>query len=164
MSAEAQAIGAANTIIPIRSSMNDTSRIQKSRAGRIVGWHGDNTDWIGITTCVRRKLSPANSIRPSTSSLVVGAGGMARAAIYTLIRLDVPNIFIYNKTVSNAEKLALHFTKLAATHRSPNSRNVKRRVMVLNSMNEEWPTEYEQPRLLSLVFLLIVLAALQRLT
>jgi shikimate 5-dehydrogenase/shikimate kinase len=145
MSAEAQAIGAANTIIPIRSSMNDTSQIQKSRAGRIVGWHGDNTDWIGITTCIRRNLSPANSIRPWTSGLVVGAGGMARAAIYALIRFDVPNIFICNRTVSNAEKLALHFTKLAATHRSPHSRNIKRRVMVLNSMNEEWPAEYEQP-------------------
>jgi 3-dehydroquinate dehydratase type I len=152
MSAEAQAIGAANTIIPVKSSISRSSNIQKTGADRIVGWHGENSDWIGITTCVRRHLSPANIIRPWTSSLVLGAGGMARAAIYALIRLDVPNIFICNRTVSSAETLAAHFTNVAAsfrsTARSPNARNVKHRILVIKSLEDPWPVGYEHPTII----------------
>jgi 3-dehydroquinate dehydratase type I len=154
LSPEAQAIGAVNTILPIRESTFAASpgnyrRIQRSRAGRIISWHGDNTDWIGISTCVKRHLSPANMIRPWTAALVLGAGGMARAAIYSLIRLDVPNIFIHNRTVEHAEKLAAHFNDFAARYRTTigpsNRRNVKQRVIVLKSMEDFWPTEFEQP-------------------
>ena len=149
LSPEAQAIGAVNTTIPVRSTKDDSRLIQKSRAGEIIGCHGDNTDWIGISTCIRRNLSPANLIRPWTSGLVVGAGGMARASIYAMIRLDVPNIFICNRTVANAEKLAAHFTEIASkfrnSARSANARNVKHRFIVLKSMQDPWPPEYEQP-------------------
>ncbi|KAH8594436.1 repressor protein [Bisporella sp. PMI_857] len=152
MSTEAQAIGAVNTIIPIKSPIDDISRIPKSQSNHIIGWHGDNTDWIGITTCVRRHLSPANIIRPWTSSLVLGAGGMARAAIYALIRLDVSNIFVCNRTISKAEKLAAHFNEVAAsfrnTARRPSARNVKHQIMVIKSMGDPWPVEYEQPTII----------------
>ena len=88
-------------------------------------------------------------IRPWTAALVLGAGGMARAAIYALIRLDVPNIFIHNRTVEHAEKLAAHFNEFAARYRTTicpsNRRNVKQRIMVLKSMEDSWPTEFEQP-------------------
>jgi 3-dehydroquinate dehydratase type I len=149
ISAEAQAIGAVNTIIPVRSSTDDRTKI---RADRIVGWHGDNTDWIGITTCVRQNLSPANIIRPWTSSLVLGAGGMARAAIYALIRLGVPNIFVCNRTVSNAENLATHFTEVGSnfrsTMRSSGTSNVKCRVSVIKSMKDPWPADVDQPTII----------------
>lgn len=154
LSPEAQAIGAVNTILPIRetavpSNPGNDRRIQRSRAGRIISWHGDNTDWIGISTCVKRHLSPANMIRPWTTALVLGAGGMARAAIYALIRLDVPNIFIYNRTVEHAEDLAAHFNEFAAIYRTAigttNRRNVKQNIMVVKSMQDAWPTEFEQP-------------------
>jgi 3-dehydroquinate dehydratase type I len=157
LSSEARAIGAVNTIIPIRESASgaqpsNSPRIQRSRADRIIGWHGDNTDWIGVTTCVRRNLSPANMIRPWTSSLVIGAGGMARAAVYALIRLEVPNIFIYNRTVANAEKLAVHFNDFAANFQNTpnvsNRRQVNHRITVLKSMDEAWPAEYEQPTII----------------
>jgi shikimate 5-dehydrogenase len=151
LSAEAQAIGAVNTILPIRGATIATSstRIQQSQAGTIASWHGDNTDWIGISTCVKRHLSPANMIRPWSSALVLGAGGMARAAIYALIRLDVPNIFIYNRTVAHAEILASHFNDFAARYRaiivSPNQRNIKHRIRVLKSTEDHWPRDCEQP-------------------
>jgi 3-dehydroquinate dehydratase type I len=154
LSPEAQAIGAVNTILPIREPLSSTTsgtehRIQRSRAGRIVAWHGANTDWVGITTCVRRHLSPANMIRTWTTALVLGAGGMARAAIYALIRLDVPNIFICNRTVEHAENLATHFNHFDSTYRSVmgpfNRRAVKQRIMVVKSMQDSWPAEFEQP-------------------
>jgi len=52
ISAEAQGIEAVNIIIPVRSSTDDSTNIQKSRVDRLVGLCGHNTDWIGITTCV----------------------------------------------------------------------------------------------------------------
>ena len=152
ISAEAQAIGAVNTIIPVRSSTDDSTDIQRSRADRVVVWHGDNTDWIGITTCVRQNLSPANIIRPWTSSLVLGAGGMARAAIYALIRLGVPNIFVCNRTVSNAENLAGHFTEVVSNFTSSarysSTSNVKHRVSVIKSMKDSWPANFDQPTII----------------
>lgn len=153
LSPEAQAIGAANTIIPIRASKKDGSRVLISRAGKTVGFHGENTDWIAIMVCIRRNLSPANLIRPWTSGLVIGAGGMARAAIYALIRLDVSNIFIYNRTVANAEKVAAHFREVTKTlhkgSRSPSSRNVRHQFIVIKSLTEAWPNkEFEQPTII----------------
>lgn len=147
LSSEARAIGAVNTIIPIRESAfgaqpSNSLKIQRSRAGRIVGLHGDNTDWIGVTTYVRRNLSPANMIRSWTSCLVIGAGGMARAAVYALMRLEIPNIFIYNRTVANAEKLAAHFNHFTANFENsvnnPDRRQVKHSIIALKSMNEAW--------------------------
>ncbi|KAL2069210.1 hypothetical protein VTL71DRAFT_15548 [Oculimacula yallundae] len=152
MSAEAYAIGAVNTLIRSKSSIATTSRDEQASDRQYPHWHGDNTDWIGITTCIQRNLSPANIIRPWTSSLVVGAGGMARAAIYALIRLDVPNIFIYNRTVANAEQLASHFNKVAAEFRnstpSLRTRNVSHRLAVLKSMEDPWPADFEQPTII----------------
>ena len=154
LSPEAQAIGAVNTILPIRETKSSPvsesgRRIQRSRAGPIVAWHGANTDWVGISTCVKRHLSPANMIRQWTTSLVLGAGGMARAAIYALIRLDVPNIFICNRTVEQAETLAAHFNEFAKRYRAmnglPNRRHGQQRIMVIKSMRDAWPTEFEQP-------------------
>lgn len=77
---------------------------------------------------------------------------MARAAIYALIRLDVPNIFIINRTLATAEKVAAHFTEVATSFRnssrSPISRNIRHRILVIGSMDDPWPAEYEQPTII----------------
>lgn len=98
LTSHAQAIGAVNTIIPIRPSSSSLSAPQK-----LVG---DNTDWIGIRNCIIARLPPslAGANAPS-AALVIGAGGTARAALYALHHLKIPRIYLYNRTLSSAEAL-----------------------------------------------------------
>jgi shikimate kinase/3-dehydroquinate dehydratase len=110
ISHEASMIGAVNTLIPLRSG-GSTGVSDSSHAGAARSFYGDNTDWIGITNCVTNNLSPINAIRRTTTALVVGAGGMARAATYALVRLGVRQIFIHNRTLERAEALAKHFAE-----------------------------------------------------
>ncbi|PBP28474.1 hypothetical protein BUE80_DR000509 [Diplocarpon rosae] len=116
----AKAIGAVNTLLPLRvlphTALDGSTQSllrhanQRGKAGPIVAYYGDNTDFIGIMTSIRRNLSPRNVIQPSkTTGLVIGAGGMARAAIYAMIQLGCRKIFIYNRTLENAERVARHF-------------------------------------------------------
>ncbi|KAJ5794073.1 Shikimate kinase [Penicillium paradoxum] len=152
MSTHARAIGAVNTLIPIRNldDLDDTRLqessifLQKSRAGPIKGLHGDNTDWIGICNCIRRGLSPANAVRPSSTGLVIGSGGMARAAIYSMIHLGVQNIFVYNRTLANAEKLAHHYNR-QDLHPEEASGPGRPTIRILVSLSNPWPTEFKQP-------------------
>ncbi|KAH7250915.1 type I 3-dehydroquinase-domain-containing protein [Fusarium tricinctum] len=108
LSDEAKAIGAANTLLCLKSPSID-SLLDRNTAGPTVALFGENTDWIGIHTCVQRNLSPINAVRRRTTGLIVGAGGMARAAAYALIRLGVKTILIQNRTRSRAEELIKQF-------------------------------------------------------
>ncbi|KAJ9356144.1 hypothetical protein DTO027B9_3686 [Paecilomyces variotii] len=155
MSPHARAIGAINTILPIRTIREDGSIAQESdlymemnRAGPVRALHGDNTDWIGIRNCIRRGLSPANAVRPTTTGLVIGAGGMARAAIYSLIHLGVENIFLYNRTIANAQKLAHHYNKQDIKRTGTVMQNVKVTVHIIESLNDPWPANYKQPTII----------------
>ena len=118
MSKDAENIGAINTLIPMRARCAfdgvgpppNAFWLNRWRGGEVVGLYGENTDWIGMARCIHGGISPANAISPNTSALVVGAGGMARAAIYALIQLDVKHIVIYNRTIANAQRIAKHFS------------------------------------------------------
>ncbi|KAL4783884.1 type I 3-dehydroquinase-domain-containing protein [Aspergillus varians] len=141
-SRHAEAIGAINTIMPLRGQSDGTIfplQEQASRrhlAGPVLGWYGENTDWVGIMTCINRNLSPRNAISPlKTTGLVIGAGGMARAAIYALLRLGCRKIFIYNRTLSRAESVARHFNSWAASQVG-----TTKVVYVLRSLQDEWPS------------------------
>ncbi|GAB7325702.1 hypothetical protein MBLNU13_g09671t2 [Cladosporium sp. NU13] len=120
MSKEAKNIGAINTLIPMRATCAfdgvdippNAFWLNRWRGGEVVGLYGENTDWIGMARCIHGGVSPANAISPNTSALVVGAGGMARAAIYALIQLDVKHIVIYNRTLANAQIIAKHFSSI----------------------------------------------------
>ncbi len=91
---EAKAIGAVNTVIPVRDAM-----------GNVTSLVGDNTDWIAIETLARRSLRTVHLANPKLTGLVIGAGGSARAAIFALYRLGVKRILLYNRTYANAESL-----------------------------------------------------------
>ncbi|KAI7408758.1 hypothetical protein KC332_g7448 [Hortaea werneckii] len=163
LSPEARAIGAVNTLIPLRSKALE-SIVDRNRAGPVEALYGDNTDWIGIHTCIRSHLSPINAIKSRSTALILGAGGMARAAIYALQRLQVQTIFVWNRTAQNAEKMISMFDgsrsstqgqgapcsedapPLKALARSSDLKTVQPgRIFSLPSMNEPWPSGLEPP-------------------
>ncbi len=89
ITADAKAIGAANTL---------WFEGDKLIAG--------NTDAYGFITHLK---SSAKNWQNSHPALVIGAGGAARAIIHALIKEDVPEIKLTNRTLSRAEELASTF-------------------------------------------------------
>ncbi|KAF4827541.1 Quinate repressor protein [Colletotrichum tropicale] len=164
-SPEAQAIGAVNTLIPLRSASID-SLIDRNRTGPVAALYGDNTDWIGIHTCIRQNLSPINGVKRRTTALVVGAGGMARAAMYALLRLGVRNIFIHNRTLKHAEEMLRHFQGYCSKNgRGSQSRSSSRSsansaegtpdsttdipaMTLLSSKSDPWPENFDRPTII----------------
>ncbi|RAO72395.1 uncharacterized protein BHQ10_008407 [Talaromyces amestolkiae] len=148
ISPQAAAIGAINTLLPLRRATTDSSGAiiplpfalqteNRNRAGPVVKLFGDNTDWLGIQSVIARNLSPRNTIDPIRSvALIIGAGGAARAAIYALIGLGCRKIYVYNRTVERAEKVARHFNTLY-----PEKGTI---IRVLPSLSTPWP-ENEEP-------------------
>jgi len=96
LSPEAKMIGAVNTVIPRISSSTGAKEL-----------HGDNTDWVAIRNLVSRNLQ--QSITPGSASLVIGAGGTSRAAIYALHALGIPTIYLFNRTMASALALIESF-------------------------------------------------------
>jgi shikimate 5-dehydrogenase/shikimate kinase len=150
LSYHARAVGAVNTIVPLRALPDGTAGFlvkqagERKRAGPTLGLYGDNSDWIGIIVTLRRNLSPRNAVRPDrTTGLVIGAGGMARSAIYGLIRMGCRKIFIYNRTARNARAVADHFNSWAAPLANGNGPIVT----VLGSRDEQWPQGLQYPTL-----------------
>ncbi|KAK4619871.1 Quinate repressor protein [Fulvia fulva] len=158
LSPQAKAIGALNTVIPLRddaviqSTAGETGIFQgRLRTGPVKALYGDNTDWIGIRACIRRGLSPANTVRPQSTGLVCGAGGMARAAIYAMISLGVQHIFVCNRTKGNAEELAEHYSRIIRSNGiaelSPASA-AHTSVTALESFASEWPQAMRHPTMI----------------
>ncbi|GAB1217526.1 hypothetical protein ATERTT37_006765 [Aspergillus terreus] len=150
-SGHAEAIGAINTIMPLRARADGTvfplqeQASRRNQAGPVLGWYGENTDWVGIVSCINRNLSPRNAISPlKTTGLVIGAGGMGRAAIYAMLRLGCRKIFIYNRTLSRAESVARHFNSWAASQVG-----APEVVHVLKSVEDEWPADACPPCLIA---------------
>jgi len=157
LSQAARAIGAVNTLLPLRSSGPD-ALIQRNEQGRIVALYGENTDWIGIYTCIRRNLSPVNTIKSRTTALVLGAGGMAYATVYSMIRLGIRSIFVCNRTQERAQLLAERFSgKTYALDHSSTAGMFEHpekwsqqvcgpsTVHVIRSLEEPWPTNFDPP-------------------
>ncbi|MEO2154515.1 MAG: shikimate dehydrogenase [Nanoarchaeota archaeon] len=62
-----------------------------------------NTDFIGFTKTLKQY-----TIIKNKNVFVLGAGGSSRAIIYSL-KKEKANIFIWNRTIEKAQKLALEF-------------------------------------------------------
>jgi 3-dehydroquinate dehydratase type I len=151
----AKAIGAVNTLLPLRMLPDDSpldgstqsllrQANNRSKAGPVCAYYGDNTDWVGIITCLRRNISPRNVVQPSkTTGLVIGAGGMARAAIYAMIQLGCRKVFLFNRTIEHAETVAHHFNSWASGLSSDGEV-----VRVLKSADEDWPPNFKFPTII----------------
>lgn len=89
LSEEASVIGSVNTVV--------------NELGKLIGY---NTDVNGILD----SLAPYKSQISGNEVCVIGAGGSARAVIYTLIRNFKPQkIYLVNRTEQHAEALKQHF-------------------------------------------------------
>ncbi|KAK2741779.1 hypothetical protein FQN57_005523 [Myotisia sp. PD_48] len=149
-SLHAEAIGAVNSIMPLRADWEGIPlQLQDQPNGRnhateICGLYGDNTDWQSIFTCFQRHLSPRNAISSKTSTgLVIGAGGMARAAIYAMIRMGCYMIYIYNRTIENAKSVTDHFKHWIAQAPSPGF------VDILPDISFPWPSNLAFPSIIA---------------
>lgn len=167
VSPEAQAIGAVNTLIPLRRPSLD-ALVDRNHTGPVAALFGDNTDWIGIHTCIRKNLSPVNRVKARTTALILGAGGMARAAVYAALRLGVRNIFIHNRTPENAVKIMEQFNgksfpfddlKLtrASLGRSPPGSGITTpnlhtarpaQVRMIQALDDAWPSDFDLPTII----------------
>ncbi|KAI1383392.1 uncharacterized protein F4822DRAFT_76119 [Hypoxylon trugodes] len=152
LSTHAIAIGAVNTLLPLRG---DTDSIldhanARNRGGPASRFYGDNTDWSSILTCLRRAISPRNSVQPSrTTGLVIGAGGMARAAVYALIKLGCRMIFIHNRTIEKAEEVATHFNIYAIEQGLLGRQSEGPPVcQIIESPRDQWPDGYQLPTMI----------------
>jgi shikimate 5-dehydrogenase/shikimate kinase/3-dehydroquinate dehydratase len=151
LSHHAQAIGAVNTLMPLRADLKgelmplNEQAYHRNRAGKVKAWYGENTDYIGIMVCLGRSLSPRNVIQPKTTGLVIGAGGMARAAVYAMLQMGCRNVFVYNRTVANAETLASHFNNLINSRAGGIQGLSNTQVRVLEDSQQTWPVGYSMP-------------------
>ncbi|KAF7719060.1 Uncharacterized protein PECH_000242 [Penicillium ucsense] len=154
-SRHAEAIGAINTVMPLRGTADGVmyplpeQANRRNQAGPVLGWYGENTDWVGIMTCIARHLSPRNAISAKTSGLIIGAGGMARSAIYAMLRLGCRKIFIYNRTLSRAEEVARHFNSWAAAPQPQSASASAEVVRVLHSLQDDWPDDASPPSIIA---------------
>jgi shikimate 5-dehydrogenase len=71
---------------------------------------------------------------------------MARAAVYAMLKLGCRNIFLCNRTISNAESVAAHFNSWAASANSNQATEVL--VRVLRSTEEPWPSSFAMPTMI----------------
>ncbi|KAI9728261.1 MAG: hypothetical protein M1834_007754 [Cirrosporium novae-zelandiae] len=158
-SAHVRAINAVNTLVPLRARADGTvpslsdqlsSKPGDRPTGPVVAWYGENTDWVGILTTIKRHVStlppPLNTINPSsTVALVVGAGGVARAAIYALIQSRVTRIFLHNRTRENADRVAAQFNSWAVPDPAFPGTNV---VTVIPCKGNPWPSFISPPTII----------------
>lgn len=96
----AMKIGAINTLVARR---DDTG---------VRTIYGDNTDWTGLYSIVVGYAPFASSQAPV--GLVIGAGGAARAAVYALVQARMKQIYVWNRTVDKARKIAIDFRDMCS--------------------------------------------------
>lgn len=72
---------------------------------------GVNTDVYGFLTHLDH--SQPNWSTGTDTAVIIGAGGVARAAVYGLIERNIQNIVIVNRTLARAEHLAADFQQRA---------------------------------------------------
>ncbi|CAO3635723.1 unnamed protein product [Cunninghamella echinulata] len=98
----ARLIGAVNTV-SVRYDVDSNGVKQRKLIG-------ENTDFIGIMRRVQPLMMDAS--KPPEQGLVIGSGGTARAGIYSLYKMGIKKIYIWNRTISKAYELQKIFDQL----------------------------------------------------
>ncbi|KKK26670.1 putative pentafunctional polypeptide (AroM) [Aspergillus rambellii] len=96
VAAEAEIIGAVNTIIPVSSGEGKPTRLI-----------GRNTDWLGMILSLRN--AGVYGSNGGESALVVGGGGTARAAIYALHNMGYSPIYIVGRSPAKLQNMVSTF-------------------------------------------------------
>jgi shikimate 5-dehydrogenase len=136
VTADAKDINAVNTVVLEHTQLPNGEKVTVRR--------GYNTDYIGIRDCIHKHLSPANAVRDGTTALIIGAGGMAHAAIYACYELGVRRMCIYNRSVENAKKLANYYHQWAQS-----KPGVNLQLDVLCSPEDPWPSDCRLPTIVT---------------
>jgi shikimate dehydrogenase len=77
-----------------------------NRNGKLIGY---NTDMLGI----KHVLEPSEEKLRSSSVVILGAGGGARAAVYAISKFFSPrSVLVYNRSTDRAEKMTNDFKKI----------------------------------------------------
>ncbi|PKX93983.1 pentafunctional protein ARO1 [Aspergillus novofumigatus IBT 16806] len=96
ITAEAEIIGAVNTVVPVSDGEDKPQRLV-----------GHNTDWQGMVQCLRN--AGAYGADGNASALVVGGGGTSRAAIYALHHMGFSPIYIVGRNPAKLESMVSTF-------------------------------------------------------
>ena len=100
-----QALAFADDITPRAQRIGASNTLIKKDNGNI---NADNTDSYGF---MANLTSKSRTWQPSAGpSLVLGAGGAARAILVALLDAGVPKIYLCNRTRARAENLAADFS------------------------------------------------------
>lgn len=95
LSLHARSIGAVNTVV----STPD-------------GCLGENTDWRAIHTCILRSRLRADLVGHNPMVLILGAGGLARAAAYAMLQLGIRRVQVVNRSEGRAVGLVESLRRL----------------------------------------------------
>jgi pentafunctional AROM polypeptide len=97
VSENAKMLGAVNTVVPYLNAKGERE------------FFGDNTDWQAIHEAAKTNLDPSATSSGKLDVLVIGAGGTCRAALFAMHELGATTIYLYNRTIANAESVKSSF-------------------------------------------------------
>ncbi|CAI4217660.1 unnamed protein product [Parascedosporium putredinis] len=98
-----------DTLTPVARKVGAVNTVIVREEGGKRTLLGDNTDWLGIKACIE---STGVTNLSSSTVLILGAGGAARAACHAVEMLGIKDLIIVNRTISKADDLASIFPNL----------------------------------------------------
>lgn len=142
---DALSIGAVNTIIC------DPSR--PSKQGRDHHLTGRNTDWQGMQLVLRNAGADAKG--GQQSAVVIGGGGTARAAIYTLHSMNYSPIYLLGRSHNKMQSLAAGFPDeypLQVISSLEETKKVRQLALAIGTVPADRPIDTDLKQLLESLF------------